>query len=304
MEKSNMSSKDKSYGSYLYKEYYHENKKVDSNASSHWSEYSSRFSVEHDGQKISSLIGYGFGDLQETSIPNKWLTYLCEFTYLIADSKRKEKKELIRIGKKLAEEMDGYFSFDCFRQVYSLSLILKTIQKLNIGDDPNIMIIGDGFGYLACLLKKVIPDSKIVLVDLGKTLIFQYYYSTKVFSGAKFYGIRNTDEQIKYSVYSENDFIFCPADLIHLLGKLEIDVAINIHSMQEMTYDSIDEYFNLLRNIMKKPGFFYCCNREKKELMGGEVIEFDKYPWKTEDQILLDEYCPWCRYFRSSAVKP
>ncbi len=301
MEKSNMSSKDSRYGEYLYSNYYGEEKRGDSQASSHWSDYSSRFRVEHDDEQIYSLTGYGFGDLQETSIPNKWLTYLCEYTYLITDSKKNEKNELIRIGKKLAGEMDGYFSFDCFRQVYSLNLILKTIKKLNIGDSPHIMIIGDGFGYLACLLKMFVPKSKIVLIDLGKTLFFQYYYSNKVFPKAVFYGIRHSDKQLNDQLYDESDFIFCPADSINLLENLDIDVAVNIHSMQEMTYGSIYGYFNLLRKIMRMPGFFYCCNRERKELVGGEVIEFDRYPWNTEDQILLDEYCPWCRYFFSTA---
>jgi len=78
-------------------------------------------------------------------------------------------------------------------------------------------------------------------------------------------------------------------------------VAVNLHSMQEMTDQSISQYFGLLRTVMAVNNLFYCCNRERKELVGGEVIEFDNYPWYENDRILLDEYCPWCRYFFSTA---
>ncbi|MBN1431640.1 MAG: putative sugar O-methyltransferase [Methanomicrobiaceae archaeon] len=296
-----MVNNEKGYGEYLFSKYYEKLEGPDSHASSHWSDYSSSFRVDFKEGETLALEGFGFGDMQERSLPNRWLARLCNFSYFIRDPHRKEKKELLRIGKELAVEMDGYFSFDCFRQVYSFDLIMKQLKNLNIGDNPRILIIGDGFGFLSCLIKKVIPGARIILVDLGKTLFFQYYYSGKVFPDAGLLGVSSNGEKLSVRDIEEKDFIFCPADLTDALEELEIDVAVNIHSMQEMTYDSISGYFTLLRKIMAENSFFYCCNREKKELVGGEVIEFDNYPWDKEDKILLDGYCPWCTYFFSTA---
>lgn len=296
-----MSGKSPDFGEFLFRKYYSEEDSTDSNTSSHWKDYSSRFRVEFIDGKPVSLEGCGFGDMQERSVPNKWLARICNFSYFIRDPGRDQKKELLRTGKSLAKEMDAYFSFDCFRQVYSLALILKQTEELKVGKNPRILIIGDGFGYLSCLIKKTVPGARIILIDLGKTLLFQYYYATKIFTGASFIGIESSNEKLTASDVNENDFIFCPADSFGALEGIEIDATINIHSMQEMTYESISGYFSLIRKINSPNSFFYCCNRERKELVGGEVIEFDKYPWNAEDKILLDGYCPWCSYFLSTA---
>ena len=69
--------------------------------------------------------------------------------------------------------------------------------------------------------------------------------------------------------------------------------------MQEMNYESIRGYFNFIRANATEDNLFYCCNRERKDLPGGEVIEFLNYPWASEDKHLVDEYCPFVKYAAS-----
>ena len=52
----------------------------------------------------------------------------------------------------------------------------------------------------------------------------------------------------------------------------------------------------------KRTLFFYCCNRELKELNDGAIIDFFKYPWKDSDEIIVDELCPWQKKYYS--IKP
>jgi len=64
-----------------------------------------------------------------------------------------------------------------------------------------------------------------------------------------------------------------------------------------MKPESIQGYFNFLRLNLSKENLFYCCNRERKVLMGGEVLEFSKYPYVKTDQHYVNEYCPWYKFF-------
>jgi hypothetical protein len=44
--------------------------------------------------------------------------------------------------------------------------------------------------------------------------------------------------------------------------------------------------------------YFYCYNRERGVLPGGEVSSLaDYYPWRAGDRVHLDEPCPWHQYF-------
>ena len=41
--------------------------------------------------------------------------------------------------------------------------------------------------------------------------------------------------------------------------------------------------------------WFYCCNRDSKELPDGNVIDFSKYPWSKEDYLIVNGLCPWAQ---------
>jgi len=169
-------------------------------------------------------------------------------------------------------------------------------QKLKFRvDKTGLPVEVAGYGFLASLFKERFPNSSIVLVDLGKILVFQAYYCQKahpqnvhesVFSGGEI-------------DLSKCDFVYCPAEFLSKASQLTYDVAVNIASMQEMTTSSLVGYFQFLRRQMEADGLLYCCNRERKVLVGGEVLEFKHYPWHPKDVHLVDETCPWHKYYLS-----
>jgi len=57
---------------------------------------------------------------------------------------------------------------------------------------------------------------------------------------------------------------------------------------QKMRESSIASYFSFLRKRSAPNSHFYCLNRERKELSGGEVASFLYYPWDRKDRIFLD----------------
>jgi len=174
---------------------------------------------------------------------------LCIKSYLKRIKNVRRVNALLPLAKKVCGEMNTYLSYSFFRQVCALALILK-YTKIH-----SALIIGDGYGFLSCLIKKVFPDSRIVLVDIPEILKIQ-----KKYAKAEFY----TPDQI---------------DKI----QGEFDLAINICSMQEMTKEMIALYFKLIRRTSK---LFYCCNRLRKEYKG-EIVRFHDYPW--EKEIIYEE---------------
>ena len=52
-----------------------------------------------------------------------------------------------------------------------------------------------------------------------------------------------------------------------------------------------------MRNNLEKENIFYCCNRGSRVMRGGEVSKLSRYPWTHGDLHLVDEACPWQRYF-------
>lgn len=262
--------------------------------SSHWRSKSSKFVVEEDSNGyIKKIYGDGFGEMKSNNILKKLLVYLGHFSYLI---RLDDKLEIIRLSKialKICKKMGFYFSFDVFKQVCSLALINRnyvTKQKR-----LNFLIIGDGYGFLSSLIKAVYPNSTIILIDIGKTLLFQSFYCQLAHPSGIHRSIFDED-MFDVNNISSMDFIYCPTEHIQKLEKIKYDVAINIASMQEMNYETIRQYFSMMRSSMNENNLFYCCNRELKKLIGGEVIEFDKFPWKKDDKFLVDEYCPWYKY--------
>lgn len=47
----------------------------------------------------------------------------------------------------------------------------------------------------------------------------------------------------------------------------------------------------------KKPLYFCCCNRLGKFYPDEIVTKFLEYPWSPDDQVLVDELCPWHQYY-------
>jgi len=284
----------------LYETYYVNEASPLEHLSSHWKEYTQRFRIRVDAAGFpTELVGYGFGHLQVPSLPHQLLSLggvLVDLTRL------PNKLDLIyNIGAAwgLARRMGLSFTHDAFRQVCSLSLIKQNLSEGHQQKRMRILIIGDGYGFLGSLFKEIFPNSSIVLVDLGKVLMFQAYYCQKAHPG-KVHRLVSKGERKNLD---SCDFVYCPAEYLDGVSGLSYDVAVNITSMQEMTVESVADYFRFLRQHMEVKGLFYCCNREIKILTGGEVQEFARYPWHSKDIHFVDEHCPWYKYYLAFITK-
>jgi putative sugar O-methyltransferase len=148
----------------------------------------------------------------------------------------------------------------------TISLLSKHIPNL---DAMTFCIIGDGYGPLGCLIKKIFPDSKIVYVTLGRTLLFDAYYSHVCFPGAG-HALVSKGEQWYLA-----DFNYIEAENFES-NFCKANVFISIASMQEMDYEAIATYFDAIRS-QSSSAWFYCCNRISKSLPDETMINFANY---------------------------
>lgn len=280
----------------LYDRYYIRDITPDNVVSSHWKRFAPKIEVYIDEHSnLTAFKGCGFGDLGHTNTINRLLKYLCNSSYFIRLPYRKDLFFLIKKAMPNLKIINSYLSYDCFRQICSLCTIRKYLN-LKEGTDLDVLVIGDGYGFLSSLLKRVYPNSKITLIDIGKIVLFQAVNLQLIYPRYNHVLADAVDLNEK-----NFDFLYVPAEHIDKIKGIKYKLSINIASMQEMNYKTINKYFKFLRSNSTVDNLFYCCNRNRKLLSGGEVIEFSKYPWHAEDKYLVDEICPFYKYYFSAS---
>jgi len=261
--------------------------------SSHWRKMYQAMSL-NDEAEVKTIRGLGFGQMDRLNLPAKVFSWMTILMYMLSLQDRMVLFRIMVIARKVAARMGLDFSYDCFRQVCSLQLIGK-YSSLGRGRGT-CLVIGDGYGFLSCLLKDVYPDCRVILIDLGKTLLFQARHCQNAFPSARHLLVDfNNDCNIE-----DADFVYCPAEKIDSIRTfIHVCWAINIASMQEMNKGTVESYFSFLRDVLVQDNLFYCCNRKEKIMHGGEVSRFYEYPWNPMDKNFIDGACPWHKFFLS-----
>ena len=188
--------------------------------------------------------------------------------------------------------LDIYFNFNHVKHILSYDLI-DSYGLFNTKDW--ICIIGDGHGFFATLIKRMIPDAKIIIINLGRSLLIDAYRFSQVFPYESAMLVRGEPTDIQMM---QHNIFYMEAENYKLLNGLPISLFINIASMQEMNMNVIQKYFDLMRSSSVEP-HFYCCNRVEKKLPDETVIRFFDYPWDGSE-ILVDELCPWYQVYPTS----
>jgi hypothetical protein len=284
---------------YLYNKYYECFSQHSDVTSSHWRTIGRQRILKKNNKYL--IDGYGFGSYK----PRNLINHLGSLPEIVLQSHLLRKyhcpKYLVHAGKTIAAKSGNIFSFDSVKQILSLNTILKTLDN---GDNltgqgiRSVCVIGDGYSFFSSLIKLVDPDIKVISVNLGRTLFFDVLFSERCLPEIN--PILLKTEESKNIQLSNFQLVFIEAEKFSILENLEVDLFINIASMQEMNPAVIVKYFKYMRSSQKSPCYFYCCNRLIKELPDGTLTEFMKYPWKTSDDVLLDELCPWYQKYPSS----
>jgi hypothetical protein len=234
------------------------------------------------------LSGEGFGDFKKNSIVNLIASFTI-FLYCGLKLWPQVGMKNFLLTFKYSFKTGQVFGYDLTRVILTINFLFENLGNLN---GKRIVIIGDGYGRLGSLLRCIYPNCRIVYINLGRTLLFDYFYSKKAHPKAEHTLILNSNDFL-------SDFSYIEAEVYQDI-KIIGDIFVNIASMQEMNMKQIDEYFDLI--LSQKAGVhFYCCNRVSKELPDGSIINYFQYKWSTLE-ILVDDICPWHQKFPT--IKP
>ena len=163
---------------FLHDRYYLENGTPEQMVSSLWRRFQKSFEVAMgDGSEIETLKGDALGFVHRMTMVGKLVTWATIISYFGILDSRRELIGLLTKGVSLAHKMGVPFSYDCFRQICTFHLLIRHNKSLLGG---GILIIGDGFGFLSAFIKEMLPQAKLTLIDLGRTLLFQAHHCAKV----------------------------------------------------------------------------------------------------------------------------
>ena len=288
-----MTYQNKDISATLYQNYFQTDQTPSHLVSSHWKEFylgSATFPKSNTNTTKLEL-----GDHEHLRFHHKVLSWMTIFSYLFRLEHKGRLVAMVKKARGIAKRVGLPFTYDCFRQVCTVTLLAKYLPG---NKKIRVLNIGDGYGFLSCLIKDVFPNAQLCLVDLGKTLFFQSCYCQKAYPQSNHYLVdRDSQMDAVFSEAEKANFIYCPAEILDKLDKISFDAAVNVVSMHEMTNETIKRYFAFLRDHLNEENYFYCCNRLEKHLPGGEITKFYSYPWGEHDRHIVDELCPWQRYY-------
>ena len=279
---------------YLYNKYYIEGNGL-SDASSYW---------KRKGLLSEEIINYNGNNLELTNEhfqlgSQKRKNFVNYLDYLICYpniSKLRKKylvnKKLYTIARELMDERKILFGYDQMKQLLCFDKIYRTDL---IPENEFVCVIGDGYGFITSLTKKLFPKNGIFCVNLSKMLLFDVHGCQQNFSKFEHQNCELIEDKKDLPKPNNNSIFFLESQNASLLNNMPVGLYINICSMQEMTMDIIQNYFKIMRNSSKNP-LFYCCNRVDKKFKSGNHLIFDNYPWEKNDEIVFDEICPWIMF--------
>lgn len=285
---------------YLYDRYYKNFTEHSDVTSAYWKTIGKQEVSKKNGYQVK---GHAFGSYRNKSLINQLKHIPMKILLSYHFRKYHIPKKFLQAQETILNRYGVYGSVDSYKQILSYYTILKTLDnkdKVTPEKLSSICIIGDGYGFLANFIKLVHPDIRVISVNLGRTLLFDVLYSEKCFPDVN--PLLLITEENKDLQLSTSKIVFIEAENYSLLENLNVDLFINIASMQEMNPEVINEYIKYMRTSKKSPCYFYCCNRVEKELPDGTLIEFKNYIWENSDNVLIDELCPWYQEYPS--VRP
>jgi hypothetical protein len=153
---------------------------------------------------------------------------------------------------------DTYAYLERLAVLHDCGLIDRLKRIAAAGHTPYVIEIGGGFGGLAYHLSKLIPQARIVIVDLPESLLFSsLYLSLLLPQRAHLYA--NTENADELLAPATPGCTFVPNYLFDRLFETEpvFDLAINTLSMSEMDEAQVNYYCWGINQLLSDQGVFF-----------------------------------------------
>lgn len=213
-----------------------------------------------------------------------------------------QKYPMSNVGQPFKIRHAGFtFTNRYLRHIYFYSIFNIHLRSL-LKEDSIVLDIGSSYGLFQMFVKKEMPCSHNILVDLPGQLILAHYYLSKEFPTAKIASMVTVNDA---SVLDENfirkyDFILISTTMYEKLGTDAIDVVTNFVSLSEMSKKWFDVYSNSI--AFKTAKYFYTVNRyDSFPTYSNGITVFD-FPLHNYKKIIFNTIPILKNYYLSRAL--
>lgn len=271
----------------------------DSQKSSHWQQYTAGRTVSVDGQ-IGGISGFG-AQARRTLIHQAVHSLLQRRVLGLGHAafSGSAYKNAVKYTRAQGRALD----MDVLRHVCTMDLLSAEHSRMRA--PGRVAVIGDGqTNFVSAALASGHYDT-ILSINLADVLLNDLHLLMQLpdlSEGAVACALTRQEVQVAAADPSVK-VVLIPAHRARDLGDVGIDLAVNIASFQEMTPEIVAGYFDLIR---ANQAWHYNCNRLRKVLPAGEVLDFMSWDWEGAE-IVLDELCPWHQRFytyRPPLIRP
>ena len=247
--------------------------------SSHWRHEQNLFKFE---QQSFSGVGPMGTFSRSTGVVPTVAHFVFQTWFRIFGRRYKHFSSIDKIAKNIASRQSRQYDLDLLRHTLTLAFLRKHLDLE--GEGYPICVIGDGYANMSSVILGSLPNSKVIVVNLAKSLMVDLICLRKAFPGEKF-ALVGTKEELDLAL-AEPDIriILVGANDPHTLNNVSLSLAINIESMMEMDSHITKQYFDILRSRSEGDLPFYCCNLENKKFSGTGTSNFYDYPWQENDK--------------------
>lgn len=279
----------------------------DPGASSHWQSQHAGF-VYKDGA-FSGLQGFGGCQPPYTGL-RKWAHVLLQSRFRRQFRGSAAFNTLDAKAAEITAKQSRAYDLDVLRQTMTLAWLKQKIPEDVFQPGSTVCVIGDGFASMTALLSEGVDVGTVVLVNLTRTLLVDLHYLRLTLGSASFTDrvalLTCRDDLAGHESGKKGEapaIIAIQAENHELLKAFPANLVINMVSMGEMNPGTTAAYFEDIRTMARdRQVYFYCCNRVEKVLPDGTITRFHDYPWSDDDQVLVDERCPWHQFYYSARL--
>ena len=152
----------------LYEDYYGNNKKDQFSAetSSHWRDYGRKTQVNLTDNDFE-IKSVGISSFREKTFLGLLRNIPIDYLPTRLLIRYSAQPKTVKAAKEIADKHGILFNYDYAKHVLFFDL-LTSLNRLETNDF--ICIIGDGHGFFGTLIKSLIPNAKIIFVNLGKSI--------------------------------------------------------------------------------------------------------------------------------------
>jgi len=160
------------------------------------------------------------------------------------------------------------------------SCLFKKHIEPGLVKDAAVLDLGSSCGIFSGLLKRELPLSHQILVDLPQQLSLAHYYLGREFPSAAIATYRDLASlsSIGRDFIKKYDFILVPAYYYHKISAGSLDAFTNFMSLQEMGRGYFDGYLQNQPFLSAK--FFFTINRYQSAPTYDNGIPFWIIPWE------------------------